>query len=144
MASRSSTITLYSRADCVHSHRVRLVMAEKGVAGYEVVALRDDEESLARAADVARRLADAEVPAFQDTYGWISYHREEFEEALTYLEPAAEGLPDNPVVLYHLGMTYAALDRSEEARETLQRAVDAAEGQSLPQIDRARETLEGL
>ncbi|ROO37671.1 glutathione S-transferase N-terminal domain-containing protein [Salinisphaera orenii] len=45
MASRSSTITLYSRADCVHSHRVRLIMAEKGVAGYEVVALRDDEES---------------------------------------------------------------------------------------------------
>ncbi len=106
--------------------------------------LRDDEESLSRAADVARRLADTEVPAFQDTYGWISYHREDFEEALTYLEPAAEGLPDNPVVLYHLGMTYAALDRSEEARETLQRAVDAAEGQSLPQIDRARETLEGL
>ncbi|ETX13226.1 hypothetical protein OCH239_12675 [Roseivivax halodurans JCM 10272] len=106
--------------------------------------LREDEESLARAADVARRLADADVPALQDTYGWIAYRQGNFEEALSYLEPAAEGLPDNPVVLYHLGMTYAALERSEEARETLQRAVDAAEGQSLPQIDQARETLEGL
>lgn len=45
MASRSSTITLYSRPACVHSHRVRLVMAEKGVASYDVVELREDEES---------------------------------------------------------------------------------------------------
>lgn len=45
MASRSSTITLYSRPACVHSHRVRLVMAEKGVANYDVVELREDEES---------------------------------------------------------------------------------------------------
>lgn len=45
MATRSATITLYSRAACVHSHRVRLVMAEKGVASYDVVELRDDEIS---------------------------------------------------------------------------------------------------
>lgn len=45
MATRSASITLYSRQACVHSHRVRLVMAEKGVAGYDVVVLRDDEES---------------------------------------------------------------------------------------------------
>ncbi|GAB3679978.1 glutathione S-transferase N-terminal domain-containing protein [Salinisphaera aquimarina] len=45
MASRSSTITLYSREACVHSHRVRLVMAEKGVANYDIVELREDEES---------------------------------------------------------------------------------------------------
>lgn len=45
MASRSSTITLYSRPDCVHSHRVRLVMAEKGVASYDVIELREEEES---------------------------------------------------------------------------------------------------
>jgi len=45
MASRSSTITLYSREACAHSHRVRLVMAEKGVASYDIVELREDEES---------------------------------------------------------------------------------------------------
>lgn len=45
MASRSSSITLYSRPACVHSHRVRLVMAEKGVASYDVVGLREGEES---------------------------------------------------------------------------------------------------
>lgn len=45
MASRSSTITLYSRPNCVYSHWVRFVMAEKGVAGYQVVEIREDEES---------------------------------------------------------------------------------------------------
>jgi RNA polymerase-associated protein len=45
MANRSSTITLYSRTACVHSHRVRLVMAEKGVASYDIVELRKDEVS---------------------------------------------------------------------------------------------------
>lgn len=45
MASRTSTITLYTRSACVHSHRVRLIMAEKGVANYDVVELREDEES---------------------------------------------------------------------------------------------------
>ncbi|MES1940321.1 glutathione S-transferase domain-containing protein [Salinisphaera sp. T5B8] len=45
MAARSATITLYSRPGCVHSHRVRLVMAEKGVDSYNVVELREDEES---------------------------------------------------------------------------------------------------
>lgn len=45
MASRPTTITLYSRTGCVHSHRVRLVMAEKGVANYDIVELREDEES---------------------------------------------------------------------------------------------------
>lgn len=42
---RRSSITLYSDPASVHSHRVRLVMAEKGVAQYDVVALREDEQS---------------------------------------------------------------------------------------------------
>ena len=43
-----------------------------------------------------------------------------------HLEPAAEGLPTDPLVQYHLGMTYAALGRSEEAIVQLQQAVDLA------------------
>lgn len=42
---RRCSITLYSHPSSVHSHRVRLVMAEKGVANYDVVALREDEQS---------------------------------------------------------------------------------------------------
>jgi tetratricopeptide (TPR) repeat protein len=68
----------------------------------------------------------------------------DFREAVTYLEPAAEGLPDNPVVLYHLGMTYIALERIEEGRAMLERAVAAGAGREIPQVIRAREALEAL
>ena len=110
-----------------------------------ISAHRDDDESLERATAIARRLRDTDVPAFQDTYGWIQYRSGNFDEALEYLEPAAAGLPEDPLVQYHLGMTYLALDRHAEARETLERALDiAGEANPLPQFDRAREALQGL
>jgi predicted Zn-dependent protease len=105
---------------------------------------RTDEESLERAWAVARRLRGQEVPAFQDTYGWIATRRGDPEEALPYLESAAEGLPEDPLVQYHLGMTYVALERTDEARATLTRALEIAGDSTLPQFDRAREVLSGL
>ncbi|MEL6208916.1 MAG: tetratricopeptide repeat protein, partial [Pseudomonadota bacterium] len=108
-------------------------------------AFRDDEQSQARAAAVARRLRGTDVPAFQDTYGWIAHKQGNFEEALTYLEPAAEALAADPLVQYHLGMTYAALERPEDARAALTRAIEIAGPDStLPQMTRAQETLDGL
>ena len=81
----------------------------------------------------------------QDTYGWIAFRRGEHEEALRYLEPAARGLPDDPVVQYHLGMAYAALGRRDEAVAQLTRALEiAGEDNPLPQFVRAREALAGL
>ena len=110
-----------------------------------ISAHRDDAASLERATAIARRLRGAEVPAFQDTYGWIQYRRGNYEEALEYLEPAAAGLAGDALVQYHLGMTYLALDRHEEARETLTRALQiAGEDNPLPQFTRAREVLEEL
>lgn len=106
---------------------------------------RDDEETLERAAAVARRLRDTEVPPFQDTYGWIAYRLGNFDEALTYLEPAAASLADNPLVQYHLGMTYLALERPEEAKTALIRALEVAGPDStLPQMQIARDTLATL
>ena len=105
---------------------------------------RTDEASLERAWAVARRLRGQERPAFQDTYGWIASRRGEYDEALPYLEAAAEGLPEDPLVHYHLGMTYLALDRAEEARAALTRALEIAGDSDLPQFDRAREALAGL
>lgn len=83
---------------------------------------RDDPESLERAYIVSRRLRDTEVPAFADTYGWIAYRRNELYEALTHLELAAAGLPNEASVQYHLGQTYVALERFEDARVKLARA----------------------
>ena len=108
-------------------------------------AFRDDPETLERAAAVARRLRDTDVPAFQDTYGWIAYRQGDFEEAVAYLEPAAAGLPTDPLVQFHLGMTYVALERKEEAIAAMTRALEIAGDDSvLPQMDIARDTLKTL
>lgn len=88
---------------------------------------RQDEESLNRAWQVARRLRDTDIPAFLDTYGWIAFRRGDLDEALRHLEPAAAGLPQDPQVRYHLGLTYGALGRQEDALEALRQAVELAE-----------------
>ena len=109
-----------------------------------ISAHRDTEESLNRAYVVARRLRGIEVPALQDTYGWIEYRRGNYEEAVVHLEPAARGLPKDPLVQYHLGRTYQALERYDEAKEVLQRALQLAGDNPLPQLIEAREILKQL
>lgn len=106
---------------------------------------RNDPASLDRAAAVARRLRGTTVPAFADTYGWLSYLRGEYAEALPYLETAAKGLPRDPIVQIHLGMTYAALNRTAEARTALKAGVDmAGDGVTEGPVAEARKKLTEL
>lgn len=104
---------------------------------------RPDAASQERAYAIARRLRGTEVPHFQDTYGWIMLGRGEAEEALPYLEKAAAALPDQPLVLYHLGAAQARLGQTNAARATLEQALAAGEGQPFPQADAARALLAG-
>lgn len=87
---------------------------------------RTDPESLEQAWTIARRLTDTEVPALQDTYGWIAHRRGDSQTALPYLESAARGLPRDPLVQYHLGVVYETLAQPEKALEQYQRAVELA------------------
>ena len=80
-----------------------------------LVANRDDAASLARAELIARRLRGTEVPAFQDTYGWIAHRLGNHDEALSYLKPAAAALQNDPNVQFHLAVAYAASGRNPEA-----------------------------
>lgn len=108
-------------------------------------AYREDEDSLQRAYEVARRLAGTNNPALADTYGWILSRRGAPDEALPYLELAAAALSEDPLVLIHLGQTYAALGRVPEAISALQQAIDlAGPGDTRPQIDQAAAALAGL
>ena len=87
---------------------------------------RIDETGLNRAWTVARRFRDTELPAMQDTYGWILHRRGESAEALLYMEAAAEGLPNDPIVQYHLGQIYQALERPDDALAQYRIAVQLA------------------
>lgn len=106
---------------------------------------RDDAESLNRAYTIARRFRSAELPAFQDTYGWIAYKRGEYEEALNYLEPAAEGLPNDAMAQYHLAKTYQALGRMDDALEAYLRVINVAgDVDTRPQIKDARDQMRAI
>jgi len=105
---------------------------------------RTDEESLARAGELAQRLRSAREPAFQDTYGWVLYRLGDYERALEPLTRAAVGLPDNPLVQYHLGMTYARLGQRTRALEALTIALDLSAGSTAPQFEDARAEMSRL
>ncbi len=106
---------------------------------------RDDEESLDRAWTIARRLRDASAPPLQDTYGWLLHRRGDSAAALPYLEAAAEGLPNDPMVQYHLGQAYLATEQSAEALEQFRRAIDiAGPADTRPQIEEARSLVQSL
>ena len=106
---------------------------------------RADDESLERAWRVARRLRDADLPPFQDTYGWIAFRRGEIEEALRYMEPAAEGLPQDPIVQYHLARVYEALGQNEKAIGQYQRTLEVAgPADTRDQIEDAKIRLQAI
>lgn len=106
---------------------------------------RQDEDSLERAWRIARRFRDVENPAIQDTYGWIAHRRGDSEEALPYLEAAAQGLPADPIVQFHLAEVYAALDRRADALRQYQAALEVAgANDQRRQILRAREQVARL
>ncbi len=109
-----------------------------------ITSYRDDPASLDRAATIARRLRSSDVPAFQDTYGWIEYRRGNLDEALPSLEAAAKGLPNDPIVQFHLGMVYADLGRKDEAVTQLNRTITLGQGSTIPQVALAQEKLKEL
>lgn len=106
---------------------------------------REDEASLERAYNVGRRLRGSDVPAFQDTYGWIMYRRGDYDQALANLEPAADALRTDPIVQYHLAMAYLAVQRNGDALDRFKRAVElAGDVDTRPQIERARQQIRTL
>ena len=109
-----------------------------------ITTYRDDEESLQRAAVVAQRLRGSDVPAFQDTYGWIEYRRGNIDSAIEYLEPAAAGLPNDPMVQMHLGLAYVAAERFDDARTSLTRALEIAGTPRPPRLEQAQAALDAL
>ena len=66
------------------------------------------------------------------------------DEAVQHLEPGAAGLPEDPLAQFHLGMTYAALDRPDEAIEALNRAIALSPNDERPQFEEARKKIEEL
>ncbi len=61
--------------------------------------------------------------AVADTLGWLSLKRNAYTRAIALLQEAADKLPDNAVVHYHLGMAYLKSGQADRARAQLTRAL---------------------
>jgi tetratricopeptide (TPR) repeat protein len=105
---------------------------------------RTDAASLERAYTIARRLRGTQVPAFQDTFGWIEYRRGNLEEARRNLSDAAAGLPNDPLTQFHLAMVLADLGQNEAAEKQFERVLDLAGDTQLPQFALALKRLEEI
>lgn len=84
----------------------------------------DDPKAVEHAYTIARRLVGTTVPPFADTYGWILYQRGQPDQAVSYLETAAKGMPQDPMVQYHLAMAYQKLNEPEKAKAQFQKVVN--------------------
>ena len=72
-------------------------------------------------------------PATADTLGWIYFKKGQYTPALAMFQQSAAGLPNNPEVLFHFGLTYYMAADEDSAREELQSAI----GLDAPFPDRA-------
>jgi tetratricopeptide (TPR) repeat protein len=70
----------------------------------------------------ARDLAPYD-PFSADTFGWITLKKGDYSHALSVLQQAAERLPDEPEVLFHVGMAYYFNGTETQARNNLEAAI---------------------
>lgn len=78
--------------------------------------------------------------AYLDSMGWIYYRKGDLEPALDYLIRAVNVLPDDPVILEHLGMILQGQGKKVEALDVLRRAL--AQGGDQVRLQRAIDQLE--
>lgn len=91
---------------------------------------------------IERALAlEPDNPAILDSMGWVLFKLDRAEEALPYLEQAANG-DFHPEIVSHLIEVLWVLDRRDQAREWIDRARPRFAGESV--FDQTLERLEGL
>jgi len=68
---------------------------------------------------------DPNNPAYLDSLGWIYFQEGEYLLAFDYLVRASNGLPEDPVILEHLGRCLIKMNKQAKAIPVLQRAIIA-------------------
>jgi tetratricopeptide (TPR) repeat protein len=98
----------------------RAVVASNNLAWIYVASNRKLDEAL-QLAKTAQQLSPDE-PNINDTLGWIYYRKDMAAQAISYLETAAQKIPNGPLQHYHLGMAYVQTGDWVKARTALKKA----------------------
>lgn len=88
-------------------------------------------ENLEKAAKMAKRATELkpDSPSNQDTYGWVLYKMEYYEDARIWIQKALDNeSEDSPVMLEHMGDILWKLGEKENAIEYWQKAKAAGKG----------------
>ncbi|MGA9538703.1 MAG: tetratricopeptide repeat protein, partial [Desulfobacterales bacterium] len=106
--------------------------------------LADQNRDLSEAFDLAIKAKQVNPadPAISDTLGLVYYKKGLYDYAVGELTAAAEKLPDNAVVRYHLGMAYLKKGDGDKARSELEKALSL--DTSFKGAEEAREALAAL
>jgi tetratricopeptide (TPR) repeat protein len=102
---------------------------------------RTDAQSMARAKELAVKLAPVRQPAIQDTVGWVYYRAGDYAKAVEVLEGVVKAAPKTAIFQYHLGMAYAKAGDKAKAKAALSKALDLGD---FAEAEEARKTLSGL
>ena len=91
-----------------------------------LLAERDDQETIERAAKIAGPLKGVESPFYQDTYGWALYRAGQKDEGLAALEKAVKMEPNLVDARYHLGVALMEMGQAERGKTELEAVISKA------------------
>ncbi|MEH6826495.1 tetratricopeptide repeat protein [Parasphingorhabdus sp.] len=101
--------------------------------GYAQLERRENEEAAVAAIKQAYDLR-SDSPAITDSLGWAYFITGDHQRAVTYLESALEGQPQDPTINEHLGDAYWTVGRLYEARYAWKSAKLFAEGEDMQRL----------
>ena len=101
------------------------------------------DRALELANEVARKLPDN--PDVADTLGWIYVIKNVYSQAEPYLQIAISAKPDNPTIIYHMGMLRLGQRNIQDAEKLLKNAIQKGiSGNELAQANEALADLQQL
>src|SRR5436190_1875422 len=106
--------------------RILAIDARSAVAANNLACIyldgnRNLDEALQLAQTAQQELV--QEPHVADTLGWIYYKKDMLPAAIQHLESSAQKMPNDPTVLYHLGMAYKQSGDWNKARVALRQAL---------------------
>ena len=99
-----------------------------------------------KAVDMARRAREIAPRSgnVADTLGWALFKTGRYDDAVKNFREAADYLPAEPAVRYHLGLAYLKKGMHSKAAEELEKAISLGSRSNFPEIDEAKKLLEGI
>jgi Tfp pilus assembly protein PilF len=123
-------------------HNPRALVAVNNLASL-LADQKGDLKSLERALVLAKTFETATPnPYFLDTLGWVHLKLGHWDEALRFIQQAADKAPDHPELHYHLGIAHFKAGHTVEAKTYLQKAVTSPK--AFQGLDDAKSVLAQL